>query len=106
MNIDGFFLTNDESSTFSITKRIINKGIELELFSLEIDVNQYIQYFIHNTVYLFINKHCNEDIVRYIMSPLLTEIGMNIMKDINLTSFFEVTSLSKLENLQRNFVRV
>lgn len=105
MDIGGFFLPDDESSTFSITKRIINKGIELEFFSLEIDVNQYTQYFIHNTVYLFIKKHCNEDIVRYILPPLLTEIGMNIMKDMNLTTFFEVSSTSKLENLQRYLIR-
>jgi len=101
IDLDGFFLSDDENSIFSITKRIINRGIELEFFIPDIDVQQYSRFFIHNIVYLFIKKQSREDIVHYILPPLLTESGLIIMKEMNLNSFFEVSSTTQFENLKR-----
>ena len=104
MVLEGFFLSDDENSIFSVTKRIINKGIELEFFRSEIDVFQYSRFFIHSIVYLFIKKQSNEDVVHYVLSPLLTESGLIIMKEINLSSFFEVSSTTQFENIKRFLV--
>jgi hypothetical protein len=101
MDLDGFFLSDDENSIVSVTKRIINKGIELALFTPDIDIYQYSRFFIHNIVYFFIKDQCREDIVQYVLPPLLTESGLIIMQDINLSSFFEISNTKQIANPKR-----
>ncbi len=98
MNIDGFFLQEDENSVISITKRIIKKGIALDYFNSEIDINQYATFLIHNIIHLFVKKRGSEDIVSYILQPLLIESGKRILNEMNLTYFFDLSPTnSKIE---------
>lgn len=91
MNTGGFFLHEDENSVISITKRIIKRGIDLDHFNSEIDITQYATFFIHNIIHLFVKKGGSEDIVSYILQPLLIESGKEIMNDVNLTHFFNLS---------------
>jgi len=104
MNIDGFFLQEDENSVISITKRIVKKGIALDYFNSEIDYTQYSNFFIHNIIHLFVKKGGREDIVYYILQPLLIESGMKILNDMNLAYFFELSKTNSNIEIPKRYL--
>lgn len=100
---NSFFNEDDTNSLISIIKKIINKGVELEFFSPYINVSQYSHFFIYNIVYLYILKNMKDDMVQFVLLPLITPKSMDILKELNLNFFFEVCDMNMQETFIQNF---
>lgn len=87
----GEYLSNrSETSFFSIIYNLINQGIENNYFQEDIDKELFCCFFLFNIFHLYVKEY-NIDIISYLLAPLLSEVGKELLEDIDLFRMFSPT---------------
>lgn len=81
-------LVSPECPLVSILAGIIQKGINHYQFKEEVNSKLYAQYVINNIAYYSFSTEVQEEIVRYLLAPIVTERTKELMKELNF-SFFD-----------------
>lgn len=84
-------LTTGEDSLQNRVTAIILKGMEDDCFkNIWDNILQYSQFLIFGIVYLYHDQLQNPEMLHYLLSPLLTEKGEQIVNEIDFGGFFAV----------------
>lgn len=81
------FLHHHDDSFVHIVEKILEEGVSNGYFRTGINMEVYSRYLLFNLVYLFIPELPNGGIVYYLLIPILTEEGHDVIKTINITEF-------------------
>lgn len=81
---------DDDSPFMSILDTLIQKGIRQYHFQEDINIPLYSTFFLHN-ICVEVNLGLNqEQIIRYLLLPLLTERGMELLNDVDMAYLFSL----------------
>ena len=82
--------TSDDSPFMSILSTLIQKGIRQYHFQEDINIPLYSTFFLHN-VCVEEDLGLNQDqVIRYLLLPLLTERGMELLNDVDMAYLFSL----------------
>ena len=82
--------TDDDSPFMSILDTVIQKGIRNYHFQENINIPLYSSFFLHNICGYEGWDNNMEQIIRYLLLPLLTERGMELLDDADTAYFFNL----------------
>lgn len=76
-----------ENHFIPMIRKVVIDGINNECFDANIDIDLFCHYFIYNIFKLYLIQ-MNTDLISYLLQPLLTEFGKELIEDIDLERMF------------------
>jgi len=90
LETEDYLLKRNEKSLFFIIYNLINEGIERGYFQEDLEKELFCCFFLFNIFHLYIKEY-NIDLIYYLLAPLLSEWGKELLEDIDLLRMFSPT---------------
>jgi hypothetical protein len=84
----GFLIS--EHGFIEIVNSILHNGQKSELFREDKSFENYASFLLYNVIYYYISFSRKTDIISYLINPILTIEGHELLEAIDLVSFFEI----------------
>lgn len=80
-------ISSNQSPFLSMLGNIIKKGIRRYHFQEDINIELYSQYLMHNLCHYVVHNENKEQLIKYLLYPLLTERGQELLEDVDVMLF-------------------